>query len=358
MWRKFVFPFLFILVIIIVMETINGQMKESEILNKEAQQPTPISPSISHQFEQYEELLERPKIGLSTYVSHPIEEWVEKYGEPSRIEPSLYAYRWYVYPKMRTMVGVNDDGTINQIYTMNEQLNTEPYRIDDSVEHVLSTAILNTEVAFQHEDNQYIFTLTQEDIQERLLLAFQQLNMQIYFDVEEEKIEAIRFIDDATLLLHQPYDLYYEGTVSPRPPVSSEQSSDVYRATERQLVDLSNWLRLSHARKKLETDYSLTVFARRMSEQFALSALTEEKADSLPNRLKQFNIKHEKAGENTAFSSGDAIEVMHGFLNSPEHRKVMLSDQYTHIGASVYGNYYVLEYIYKTPDPAEYEEMN
>ena len=44
--------------------------------------------------------------------------------------------------------------------------------------------------------------------------------------------------------------------------------------------------------------------------------------------------------ENLATDYFDAIEAMHGWLNSPEHRNVILNNKYTTVGSGVFLNYY------------------
>ncbi len=36
----------------------------------------------------------------------------------------------------------------------------------------------------------------------------------------------------------------------------------------------------------------------------------------------------------------DAIEAVHGWLNSPAHRNVLLDKDFTHLGTGAYGKYY------------------
>ena len=69
---------------------------------------------------------------------------------------------------------------------------------------------------------------------------------------------------------------------------------------------------------------------------------SEESSESanLTDRLKETRIDHRKAGENIASDYVDAIEAVHGWLNSSAHRNVLLDKDFTHIGTGAYGNYY------------------
>ena len=98
----------------------------------------------------------------------------------------------------------------------------------------------------------------------------------------------------------------------------------------------------------LINDYDLTVFARKHSENMALENYsTEESTDSekLTDRLDEAMIEHRKAAENIAFDYVDAIEAVHGWINSPAHRNVLLDKDFTHLGTGSYGNYYTQDFI-------------
>ena len=72
--------------------------------------------------------------------------------------------------------------------------------------------------------------------------------------------------------------------------------------------------------------------------------------EKLSNRLKEAKIEQRKAGENIAFDYVDAIEAVHGWLNSPAHRKVLLDKEFTDMGTGAYGNYYTQDLIKATKE--------
>jgi len=74
---------------------------------------------------------------------------------------------------------------------------------------------------------------------------------------------------------------------------------------------------------------------------------TEETQDleNLSHRLDEAMIEHRKAAENIAFDYVDAIEAVHGWLNSSDHRSVLLNKDFTHLGTGSYGNYYTQDFI-------------
>src|SRR5690606_21584875 len=55
--------------------------------------------------------IDRPATGISTYIGESSDKWVERYGEPERIEPSAFGYDWWIYNASYahfTMIGVKE----------------------------------------------------------------------------------------------------------------------------------------------------------------------------------------------------------------------------------------------------------
>lgn len=290
----------------------------------------------------------RPEEGLSVFVGKQVQELVEVLGEPDRIESSNYQYDWWIYQgENRLMVSVTENGIISQLYTANEQSNIAPFEIHQSLEDIYRFTIVGSEVDVTLGENLYTFSLNSEDMQTRPLIIFQDLFAQLYIDGEEGHLEGIRFIDPETLVLHQPYEMTYMGELLVAKPPSSIRKLEVNQTAEKQIFELTNQIRAKYNLNELQSDDALSTFARQQSEQLTLENISSEEmsSENLTNRLKIAEINHKKAGENTAFDYGDAIEAVHGWLNSPEHRKVLLGKDFTHLGTGAYGSYFTQTFI-------------
>ena len=66
---------------------------------------------------------------------------------------------------------------------------------------------------------------------------------------------------------------------------------------------------------------------------------------SIEDRLKEQDSEYHFVNENIATNYIDAIEVMHGWMNSKEHRELLLNDQLTQIGSGAFVNYYTQIYL-------------
>ncbi len=218
-----------------------------------------------------------------------------------------------------------------------------PLAIGQNINEVFRFSIIESEVNVILDENIYTFTLNSQDLKDRILLKYENLYAQVYVDAEDGKIEGVRYINPKTLVIHQPYDMEFSGDlVTIHQPSSSEQM-EVDRSMERQIFELTNIYREHHGMKPLENDYWLSLLAQNHSKDMAIENYFSHESPSagnLSDRLKSLGIEHKKAGENIAANYVDAIEAVHGWLNSPAHRSVLLDSDATEIGTGAYGKYY------------------
>lgn len=291
----------------------------------------------------------RPLEGVSTFVGQSVKKFTEQYGEPDRIEPSVYGYDWFIYNgAKKVMVGVTEDHIVNQIYTAEESENISPFEIGQPLADMYRFTIIESEVDVQIGENYYTFSLNSEDLQTRLLVLYNELLAQLYVDIETSELIAVRFIEPKTLVLQQPYEMTYMGELLyPRPPSSGLQV-EVNRTVERQIFDLTNQFRLKNEVEAVQLDDSLAIFAQQYSKELSLEQILQPEelsAGSLSERLKEAEIEHQKAGENIATNYADSIEAIHGWLNSPKHRAVLLNKDFKTIGIGAYGSYFTQTFV-------------
>ncbi|MBT2581833.1 CAP-associated domain-containing protein [Planococcus sp. ISL-109] len=288
--------------------------------------------------------LERPASGLSVYIGKSIDDWLAEHGKPDRIEPSAYAYEWWVYDASYSnyvMVGVKE-GRIAQVFAAGESTNIAPYEIGQSLEELYRFTIVQNEVTVKYGTNTYTFNLSEEDMDKRLLVSFDEVYAQLYIDAEDQQLEAVRFMDAETLIRHQPYDIMYAGDllVTPRPSSTLQRSID--EANAKQLVDLTNVYRVRHQRSPVSENRGVSMLSKQTSEEMARMEFTsvELEIENLEARLQGADIQFEQAAINTASRYYDAAETVHGWFNSTSHRGTLLGRQYNQVGVGVFGRYY------------------
>ncbi|MGE8002155.1 CAP domain-containing protein [Lysinibacillus sp. NPDC093216] len=287
----------------------------------------------------------RPKSGMSTLIGQEAKVVLEKYGEPARKEPSSFGYDWWVYNSSSStffMVGV-DNNIVTQVYIAGEGLDATPFKVGQKRDDIYRMTIIDYEVTANVGKNIFVFSMSEEDMQTRLLVKFDGLFAQLYIDRETGKLQGIRFTNSKTLVLHQPYEMTYQGElVIPTPP-SSFLQQEINVASAAQLDDLINVTRVQHDLTPLNIDDSLEEVAKMHSEDMKVHNFLAHESPTngdLKKRLGTQGIEYSEANENLATDYFDAIEAMHGWLNSPEHRNVILNDKYTTVGSGVFLNYY------------------
>lgn len=307
-------------------------------------------PQVNLQPPSGDDAIARPSSGLSTMVGKKTKDLVSSFGYPDRIEPSAYGYKWWVYNQSNSrfmMIGVLDK-TINQVYIAGEELDASPFEIMQSIDDLYTFTIVQSEISVQIGLDTYTFTISDEDVMNRILVEFDGLYAQIYIDREDKEIEAIRFTDPKTLVLHQPYEMVYEGDyLAPQVPSTTLQK-EIDEANERQTFDLTNVYRTRHGIQIVEKEEALGLVASKHSEDMALENYFSHESPNygdLGDRLEEAQIVYETAGENIASNYYDSAEVVHGWLNSPDHREMLLNKEFTHLGSGAFGKYYTQNFV-------------
>ncbi|MCZ8536424.1 CAP domain-containing protein [Paenisporosarcina quisquiliarum] len=300
----------------------------------------------------------RPEKGLSTLIGQHTEKMVNSFGEPDRIEPSAFGYEWWVYNKAfdsYLMVGVNGE-TINQVYIAGESLDASPYQVGQSIDDLYRFTIIESEITVQIDTNVYTFTINDQDMKNRLLVKFNGLFAQIYVDEEDREVEAIRFTDPKTLVLHQPYEMTYKGDYLASEVPSTTMQKSIDETNERQILDLTNVYRSRHSVRTVIEDVALGIVASKHSEDMALQNYFSHESPEygdLEDRLAEEQIVYDSAAENLAANYYDSAEVVHGWLNSADHREVLLREDFTHLGVGTFGKYYTQNFVKRQRDRLE-----
>lgn len=305
----------------------------------------------------------RPQTGISTLIGKGTQTVLEQYGEPARKEPSSFGYQWWVYNEDVStffMIGI-DNNIVTQIYIAGQEIDAFPFKVGQKRDEIYRMTIIDYEVAATVGENIFIFSMSEEDMQTRLLIKFDGLYAQLYIDRETSELQGIRYTDSETLVLHQPYEMSYQGELVRRTPPSSFLQQEIDVASAKQLDDLLNVTRVHHDLLPLEMDESLEEAARMHSEDMKVQNFLAHESPTygdLKKRLQTQHIEYSEANENLATAYFDAIEAMHGWTNSPEHRKVLLNDRYTRVGSGVFVDYYTQIYIEPTTQELEREKQD
>lgn len=298
---------------------------------------------------EYDELqsnsVARPTKGMATWIGKKSSEFKIAFGKPTEYEPSAFGYEWWIYKKTSSnfmMVGVNGK-KVTQIYIAGEDLSVDPFKIGQPLEEVYRTTILNPEVSVVLGKNIYTFSLNDFDMRTRMLVQFGDVYAQLYTDIEQKELQAIRFTDGETLVLHKPYEMSFVGELLSPPAPSSYLQEKINSANEQTLFDIINMFRDHYGLTKLKNHKQLSDLASMHSKEMMVENYLSHESPTygaLKDRLQEAGVPYKSAAENIASAYYDGIEAAHGWLNSAEHRTVMLDNKFSYVGSGVFLNYY------------------
>lgn len=110
---------------------------------------------------------------------------------------------------------------------------------------------------------------------------------------------------------------------------------DKVKATEKQVIELTNQQRVQNGLKPLEYNWELCRIARYKSQDMVdknYFSHTSPTYGSPFNMIKAFGLSYRSAGENIAKGQRSAQQVVTSWMNSSGHRANILNSGYTQIG--------------------------
>ena len=131
--------------------------------------------------------------------------------------------------------------------------------------------------------------------------------------------------------------------------------SNHYQSIEQQVVNLVNAERAKAGLKPLTSHWELARVARFKSEDMRDNRYFDHNSPIYGTpfqMMKSFGINYRSAGENIAAGQTTAESVMQAWMNSPGHKKNILSPNFTHIGVGYakggsYGHYWTQQFMSK-----------
>lgn len=295
------------------------------------------------------ENLPRPTTGISTFIGKSLKDILETYDRPNRIDQSEFGYEWWIYNVKNELLMVSiKNEKVNQIYTNNMSFHINPFVIGQTLDEIYRTTVFGQEITVEIDENMYIFAMNEQDLHNRILVKYEDLYAQLYIDGITKQLHGVRFLDGETLVLHKPYEMQFFGELYEASTPSSYMQIDINLANRRQLTDLANSFRIKYDLPALLPSDTLSSLSSENSEDMFLQMMEVYTADeeySIEQQLNEIQQEYEKHGVNVAANYKDTIEVLHGWLNSKEHRALLTDNQFTHIGSGAYMNYFTQLYV-------------
>ncbi|MBM7556221.1 CAP domain-containing protein [Halanaerobacter jeridensis] len=122
---------------------------------------------------------------------------------------------------------------------------------------------------------------------------------------------------------------------------TAPQTNNQMQTMKKEVVNLVNQERQKRGLKPYQHYSKLANVAQKKAEDMRDNNYFSHQSPTYGSpfeMLKEFNIQYSAAGENIARGQRTAEEVMNSWMNSPGHRKNILSEKYTHIGVGLAKN--------------------
>ncbi|WP_080846604.1 CAP domain-containing protein [Cytobacillus gottheilii] len=295
--------------------------------------------------------IEMPENGLATLIGKSQQELVDLYGEPQRIDPSLYDYEWWIYAindHNYMQIGIENEQAVTVFATGNET-DVAPFKIGQAASELYASIFADANVNIEYNDSSYRFELSEEDLNTRPIIRLGDVFALLYIDKFTGSLSSVRFVNTETLIKLRPYEMVYRGELL-EAGTEAEDNELVNRGIERQILDITNVLRVRHEVQPLEWDDKTAQVALGHSiDMFETEVFshTSERYGELSDRLEAGEVTYLSAGENIAANYIDAPAVVEGWLNSKGHRESLLNEKFTHLGVGVIEKHYTQNFIEK-----------
>ncbi len=144
-----------------------------------------------------------------------------------------------------------------------------------------------------------------------------------------------------------------QGTTAPKTP-ATKTNTGTLTAAEQEMLKLLNDARAQNKLSPLKVDMELTNVARIKAQDMIDNSYFSHNSPKYGDpfdMMKSFGVKYLQAGENIAGNQSVA-NAQNALMNSPGHRKNILSPDFTHIGLGIqnggpYGNMFTQMFISK-----------
>ncbi|WP_338753873.1 CAP domain-containing protein [Bacillus sp. FJAT-52991] len=341
-------------IILIVGLYTNQVMEEKEVLeNSTSLSPPKPDYDIEEELKSQSEpssVAKQPETGVGALLGKEANVLIKTYGEPIRKDLSAYGYEWWIYKKDRHYVQFGVEG--NKVVTAfaTGETDVSPFKIGQESDEIFRSNVLDTEIVINNEEGTYRFELSEEDLNVRPLIQLGDIYAQLYIDKFTGTLSSVRFLTKDCLLKQRPYEMVYRGDLPSIPEPPSSVWAKIQTGNEQQILDLTNMIRVRFELNELTWDSDVAEVARLHSkEMFEKQYFAHESPSTgdLGDRLTKANIAFQTAGENIAANYIDGPAAVEGWLNSEDHRKALLEEEFALLGVGVYRKYYTQNFVTK-----------
>jgi len=202
-----------------------------------------------------------PIAGLGSYVGQNIAAFTEKFGDPMRIDPTVYAEERWIFGKDETDYAqlIVKNGIITDLFVLGSELDVAPFKIGMSITEVFQLASFYPTYSVENQGEQVTLELTESDLNYRPLIAFDNQTFAVLMmDRSTNQIIAVRYLDSTSLIRLGVYDDGSKKHFIPSFEVDEIKQDAINETNQKQVYEILNILRQRYELSALTPSDALT----------------------------------------------------------------------------------------------------
>lgn len=280
-----------------------------------------------------------PATGFAAYIHQPVSKITEKYGEPTRKDPTAYGFEWWIYNQQDRnylQVGVNN-GQVVTVFALGKELTVEPFEIGMNIDDIYQVTTLYPNFEINFNEDVYQIELSEADMNYHPLVAFDNGTFaMLMLDQVSNEILGVRYLD-ADVLLH--LNVYEVASMTPISTIINDQLDWelVNQANEKQTLEMINVLRRRNQLNSLIENVELTKLATSVFTTYNSRTDEEIQSKGLSNKQISEVVTKDSSGAKDSDSlylnhTSDATWVMSYWFSLETQRELLMNKKLRNSG--------------------------
>lgn len=281
---------------------------------------------VSHKSVPYYEL---NTTGMANHIGQTKKEFLKEFPDPKKTWKSYHDAEWLVYGdsfKDYYQVEIRNH-VVSSIFVLGDVLDSSPFSMGMNLADLAEITTIFSNFNFEYGDEKYEVELTEDDMNYRPLVAFNNGTFAIlHMNQGNGKLMGIRYLDKNRLLSLMPYQMNQENKIKDNLITEDEAWQEINDNNREQLLMILNLLREKEEAERYRVDSTLQVGAAKSLKILAekpdtileneerlasWQKMVTEELDSQSFLLKEKEIKH--LAEKVALEEKD----IHGIFYYP-----------------------------------------
>ncbi|WP_086951588.1 MULTISPECIES: CAP-associated domain-containing protein [Vagococcus] len=202
--------------------------------------------------------------GMANHIGKTKDEFLKEFPNPKKTWLSYDKAEWLVYgdsTKDYYQVEIKNH-VVASVFVLGSTVDSTPFTMDMNLVDLAEITTIFSNFNFEYGDEKYEVELTEDDMNYRPLVAFNNDTFAIlHMNQLTGKLLAIRYLDKQTLLSIMPYQMEQENHVKEKNIDEGHDSKKINDANREQLTTLLNLFREKDEKRSYHLDTDLQVKA-------------------------------------------------------------------------------------------------